>query len=105
MIGGWKILLAAGVPDGAIRARPVRLPAPAELRAALDEIGHEIQPFMREPLLAWLRAFAHGWPTRFASMLGPAGATISAALLGGPIDANRYLKLRRIAAENLSAVL
>lgn len=57
------------------------------------------------PFVAWLSAFHHHWPTRFHALFGAAGAELLIALRGELTDENRYLKLRRIAVENLSGVL
>jgi hypothetical protein len=65
----------------------------------------ELDQLMRESLFAWLCAFQHHWPTRFDAMLGIQGHEAVAALVGSAGDSGRYLKLRRIAIENLSAVL
>lgn len=104
----WAILEAAGMPDGAIRPRPTKLPPDVDLRLALawaEEHSGELPEARRDPLRAWLRAFAHHWPARFADLFGDAGERFVAQLMAEPMDANRYLKLRRIAIENLSAVV
>ena len=108
MDGVWEVLTASGLPEGPIR-RPPRGPAdPVRLRAAVAAVAgqrSEIDPWHREPLLAWLRGFQHHWPESFATILGPAGEECLARLSALPIDSNRYLKLRRIAIENLSRFL
>jgi hypothetical protein len=58
-----------------------------------------------EPLLAWLRGWRHHWPRSFAATFGAAGDTLVARLQARGVDPDRYLKLRRIAVENLAAVL
>jgi hypothetical protein len=96
------------LPEGPIR-RPPRGPADAvRLRAAVAALAarcDEMDPWHREPLLAWLRGFKHHWPGRFAAILGPPGEECLARLAALPADSNRYLKLRRIAIENLSHIL
>jgi hypothetical protein len=56
-------------------------------------------------LHAWLSAFAHHWPARFLATFGERGGELLRALELRSSDANRYLKLRRIAVENLSHAL
>jgi hypothetical protein len=111
MDDAWEILKDAGLPDGAVRSRP-RGPLDGErLRAAVTELAKhpEKLPSRRlEPLLAWLQGGYHHWPRRFGEILGPVGASYRDYLVTaaeGVVDPNRYLKLRRIAIENLSAVL
>jgi hypothetical protein len=57
------------------------------------------------PLLAWLRAWQHHWPTRFADVAGDESRALMAELQGRLDDENRYVKLRRIAIANLSRIL
>lgn len=64
-----------------------------------------LDPSRREPLLAWLRAWKHHWPEQFQRTLGATGERCLARLEAAPMDPNRYLKLRRIAVENLSRLL
>ncbi len=102
----WKQLEAAGLPTGAIRPAPRQLDAGA-VRHAVESIldGGSIAPALREPLLAWLAAWQHHWPSSFDDVLGAAGRQLAASVGASPLDANRYLKLRRIAIENLAGVL
>jgi len=103
----WKLIEAAGMPDGAPRAPGGRLDREELGRAlahVLDRID-ELSVEHREPLLAWLRAFEHHWPERFHAELGSTGSRLSAALRSRSFDANRYLKLRRIAVENLAHLI
>lgn len=102
----WEALCAAGLPDGAGRLLPS--PSLARAREAVRALGlspESIAGWQREPLLSWLRAFAHEYPSRFASELGRDGELLAEWLEREPLDINRYLKLRRIAAENLSRFL
>jgi hypothetical protein len=57
------------------------------------------------PLLAWLRAWQQHWGASFVATFGAEGDRIVAALRARLDDENRYLKLRRIAIENLAALL
>ncbi len=101
----WKALEAAGLPDGAPRPRPTRLDFPA-LRGALGALdARALSDLQRVILLAWLEGWRHHWPSRFERELGSVAGDLCAQLASRPIDQNRYLKLRRIAVENLSAVL
>jgi hypothetical protein len=109
MTGDWETLIDAGLPDGAIRQKP-RPPLPVErivqalVRVAADLNG--MGPREREPLAAWLRAWQHHWPTQFRQLLGATGEQCLRQLQeGAPPDPNRYLKLRRIAVENLAGLL
>lgn len=105
----WEALCAAGLPDGAGRSRDgaaaASLDAARAAVAALSRAPEGLLAWQREPLLAWLRAFAHEFPTRFARELGDDGARLTALLESQALDVNRYLKLRRIAAENLARYL
>ena len=94
------------MPDGAARPVPSRpLPGIREAVCRLDETVDDIPSRSVEPLLSWLRAFESHWPKRFDSELGDAGRHLIAQLETRSPDLNRYLKLRRIALENLAAVL
>ncbi len=99
-----ETLMAAGVPLGGPRAASVVIPDGRELLAALDAGEARLDVDERVALAAWLAAFAHHWPSRFAAVLGPEGAARLAALRRGVVDRNRYLKLRRIAIENLASM-
>jgi hypothetical protein len=103
----WKVLVEAGVPDDAVRLTAVRFDRQDVSRAVCDwAAGPEaIEPRQVEPLLAWLRGWRRHWPTSFASGLGANGERLIAGLEARAPDATRYLKLRRIAIENLSRVL
>jgi hypothetical protein len=103
----WKVLVEAGVPDGAVRLAPARLDRHEVGRAIQDLAAapEAIEPRQVEPLLAWLRGWRRHWPGSFASVLGPEGERLIACLEARTPDTTRYLKLRRIAVENLSRVL
>ncbi len=109
MSPAWEALCRWGVPDGAIRVVPSGSLNPDDISpvmAALCEARFEgLDPTMRECLFAWLRGFQHHWPDRFVHILGDAGIAALAALDDKTADANRYLKLRRIAVENLAALV
>ena len=100
--------MEVGLPDGAVRTKPVGPLPCAEVRAALaatlDGLD-QLDPRRREPLLAWLKAWEHHWPKSFREILGETGGRCLSRLLEAPVDPNRYLKLRRIAIENLAGLL
>jgi hypothetical protein len=101
----WDVLTDAGVPDGAARRRPCEPLDAASIVAALDTVSEHIglwEPHEKECLVAWLAAFRHHWPDRFAAILGAVGERVLERCTGGDLDPNRYLKLRRIATENLT---
>jgi hypothetical protein len=101
----WDVLTDAGVPDGAARVPPsTHLDAASVLEAlrTVDASAGPLLPHEQECLGAWLAAFRHHWPDRFTAMLGPLGECVLDRCTAGDLDQNRYLKLRRIAAENLS---
>jgi hypothetical protein len=103
----WKVLVEAGVPDGAVRLAPARLERQDVSRAIRDLAAapEAIEPRQVEPLLAWLRGWRRHWPASFAAVLGTEGERLIACLEARAPDTTRYLKLRRIAVENLSRVL
>lgn len=110
MTGAWKTLREAGVPIGAARPRP-RPGAlePSRLHHALDDVRATLDALTdseREALYAWLRAFQHHWPERYRRLLGRRGSDLESALERAlaEADPNRYLKLRRIAVDNLAAI-
>jgi hypothetical protein len=108
MRSGWDELLALGVPAGAVRPAPARPVDDETLRAAVDGVcapPDPLSPAEREALAAWLASFRHHWPGRFHRALGPQGEELWARLAASGLDANRYLKLRRIATENLAKIL
>jgi hypothetical protein len=101
----WDVLTEAGVPDGAARIPPsARLDA-AAVANALATVADDAAPLEaheQECLGAWLAAFRHHWPDRFSAVLGPLGERVLERCTAGDLDPNRYLKLRRIATENLA---
>ena len=75
----WKVLVEAGVPDGAVRFAPARLDRQDVSRAVHDlaTAPEAIEPRQVEPLLAWLRGWRRHWPGSFASVLGTDGSASS----------------------------
>lgn len=105
MIDAWETLRAAGVPDGAVRPLCEGY-LDATVATALIEVTPAVEGSPEaEPLLAWLAAFRDHWPTRFGALLGTAGEDALERLQRGTVDRGRYLKLRRIAIDNLAALL
>jgi hypothetical protein len=104
VIDPWQILRAGGVP----LALPLMgLKVCAEDLAIATRAAIAEQPSGRDAdaLVAWIFAWQHHWPQSFADKLGADAEAVSAWATGHPIDANRYLKLRRIALENLARIL
>lgn len=103
MDAGWKQLIDLGVPDGAIR--PVtagRADSESTRELIAMAVARPLSPREREVLFAWLRGWKHHWPRSFSQCLGDVGESALASLEAAGIDAGRYLKLRRIAIENLA---
>ncbi|MBX3129402.1 MAG: hypothetical protein KF718_21970 [Polyangiaceae bacterium] len=99
------LLARAGVPIGPPRPAGGAFPANAELRAAVDEVLTCASSEQLVPHVAWLSALLHHWPARFRSIFGVEGEATVQELRRRVVDRNRYLKLRRIAVENLARVL
>jgi hypothetical protein len=104
----WQVLMDAGLPLAGVRR-----PSTGQIRRdkvswALAEISvgaAVLDTSRRDCLFAWLRAFRHHWPDRFAQVLGTRGETVLRQLAPHVSDTNRYIKLRRIAVENLANLL
>lgn len=101
----WLLLERAGVPLGALRAAGRGFDDGAIRSAVSRVIEAELAQPEREALLAWLRGFRHHWADRFARVFGSEGDRWIAALEAAPFDPDRYLKLRRIAIENLANLI
>ncbi len=104
----WDILLALGLPEGPIRPPPKPPLDAVSLQAAFKRIARDVDALptaSQEALLAWLHAFRSHWPLRFSEALGDEGHATLARLAAIGFDANRGLKLRRIAIDNLARVL
>src|SRR5207247_516645 len=87
----------------ATRREPQRRERAAHARLAQGP--DDVPPAIREPLLAWLRALRHHWPSSFERLAGADGRQLLERLEAAPIDENRCVKLRRIAIENLASRL
>ena len=97
--------MAAGVPVGPARPRPTALPDGEALTAAVLEGVRVLDPPERVALAAWLAAFQHHWPAAFDTTFGADGRALLDELRARVDDPNRFLKLRRIAIDNLSTAL
>jgi hypothetical protein len=64
----------------------------------------QLTPAARDALLAWLLAFRRHWPSAYRRIFGDTGEELVGAL-EVDCDANKVLKLRRIAVENLARIL
>jgi hypothetical protein len=96
-------LVEFGVPDGPVRPASADPIDPEIARRALEEVlSSQLDTHHAELLLAWLRAWQHHWPTSFAHAFGELGTAAVDRLSSRVTDAGRYLKLRRIAIDNLA---
>jgi hypothetical protein len=102
MVRAWKTLMDAGVPLGAIRSPRKRWNLAKVSRAVRVVASQPLTLVEQDALFAWLQAFEHHWPTTFGEVLGSPGRALARKLSRSVTDANRYIKLRRIAIENLS---
>lgn len=101
-------LVKMGLPWGPPIARDpeaVSLHGARETVRRLAEAPEFPPAGLREPLLAWLSAFRHHWPDTWKRELGAPGVDLLERLSAAPYDANRYLKLRRIAIEALARII
>jgi hypothetical protein len=100
----WQILRDGGLPLAAPRT---------STRRTASELAHAVaaavaqRPHSREAdaLGAYILAWQAHWPTSFIRELGGQAEPLVGWARATVRDANRLLKLRRIAIENLSTVL
>jgi hypothetical protein len=100
----WQILRAGGVP----LALPTSgLKVQADDLAAATRAAIAGRPTGRDAdaLVAWIFAWQQHWPQSFMEALGADVTEVTEWVAKHPLDANRYLKLRRIALENLARIL
>jgi hypothetical protein len=97
----WQILRAGGVP---LALPTVRVHVPADELAAATRAAIATRPSGRdaEALAAWIFAWQQHWPRSFAANLGEDASAVTEWAAQHTVDANRYVKLRRIALENLA---
>lgn len=104
MVDAWQILRDGGLPlamrRSDRRSSPGELAAAAQIAIASDPSGREA-----EALAAFVLAWHQHWPTSFTTAHGAHASEVIAWARDNTHDANRYLKLRRIALENLATVL
>jgi hypothetical protein len=108
MSNALECLSRVGLPYGAIRPIPQGPWNAEEIAIGIHQLADsldQLAPAVRESFLAWLRAFQHHWPDQFVQLLGQYGADLIARLTTLDFDPNRYLKLRRIAIENLAQLI
>lgn len=87
---------------------PVAGPPPADTvlaAAAREAIAADPHGRDADALAAWLAAWRDHWPSTFARCFGDQAGAASAWVRAHAAPEGRYLKLRRIALENLSHVL
>ncbi len=104
MADAWQILRDGGLPLAAPRTTHRR--SPHELaRAVCEAIAEQPRGREAEALAAFVLAWHQHWPSSFERELDDAAVATVQWARQHTSDANRYLKLRRIALENLATVL
>jgi hypothetical protein len=104
MVDAWQILRDGGLPIATETSG--RHPTATELAAAiLAAIGSHPTGRDSEALAAFVLAWRQHWPSTFATELGAHAEAVLEWARRNAHDEDRYLKLRRIAIENLSHVL
>lgn len=100
----WQILRDGGLPLAIERSGVTRTPRELAIatRAAIAEAPRGRDA---EALSAFVFAWHQHWPASFATELGLYAEGVVEWAARTVTDANRYLKLRRIALENLAQVL
>ncbi len=101
-----QVLRRAGLPLALRAAGPT--PTPAEMARAIEQVRiseDAVAPFELEAVGAFVLAWAQEWPSSFAGAFREGAADTRAWAGRRTPDANRYLKLRRIAASRLAGVL
>src|SRR5688572_20298128 len=104
MRDAWQILRDGGLPLATERSgQPTNA---AQLAAAtLEAIATRPAGRDAEALAAFVLAWHHHWPTTFRTELARDAPTVLAWASRNTNDVDRYLKLRRIALENLAHVI
>jgi hypothetical protein len=102
--GAWEVLQRGGLPlaggpGGAAPSAADLAAAVRAVRSAPDPPGPRATDALRAFVLAW----AGHWPTSFAAAFGDEGPALVGWARAG--DADRLLKLRRIAVARLATVL
>jgi hypothetical protein len=106
MADAWQILRDGGLPLAIAGSGTRSPPHPRQLAAAIRAaIAGAPAARDAEALAAYVFAWHHHWPACFAHELGDSAAEVLAWASASAIDDDRYLKLRRIAVENLAQIL
>ena len=105
MATAWQILRDAGLPlaiEGTHAKPPDSSSIATAMRAAIAEepVGRDA-----EALAAFVFAWQQHWPSSFAQEVGASSTDILEWARSHVLDEGRYVKLRRIAIENLSRIL
>jgi hypothetical protein len=104
MQDAWQLLRDGGLPLA--EPRRDRRPSARELAGATRAaIASHPSGREAEALAAFLLAWHHHWPRSFADAHGADATAVVDWATRHVIDDNRYLKLRRIALENLADVV
>ena len=104
-MNAWSILHGGGLPLAGARAGDP--PSESEMADAALAVIDEGVPDERhaDALAAFLRAWLHHFPESFERAFAAHALRVESWADAHVVDRNRYLKLRRIAIENLSRVL
>jgi hypothetical protein len=104
MADAWQILRDGGVPLAIASSGRPRT-AGELARAVRSAIGASPTGRDAEALAAFIFAWHHHWPQTFETELGADAPGVLGWASHNAIDDGRYLKLRRIAIENLAHIL
>lgn len=104
MVDPWQTLRDGGLPL-AMATSGLRRSSSELAAAVLAAIASAPRARDAEALAAYILAWHQHWPTSFAAELGRNAASVVDWAQQNASDPNRYLKLRRIALENLASVL
>jgi hypothetical protein len=100
----WQILRDGGLPlalpASGVARRLEELAAATRSAVAQQPTGREA-----EALAAFVFAWHHHWPASFERGLGADAGPVVDWAARNAVDEGRYLKLRRIALENLARIL
>lgn len=104
MHDAWQILRDGGVPLAAPRRRFATQPG-VLADSAREVIEGSMVEREAEALAAWLLAWRDHFPTSFHQCFDCDESSIVAWATGHATNPDRFIKLRRIAIENLSTIL
>ena len=100
----WQILRDGGLPLATPRSgvgtSAVELSVATRAAIASRPTGRDA-----EALAAWVFAWSDHWPTTFAAQFGADASSIIDWASRAANDDGRYIKLRRLAIENLALIL